>query len=1239
MTLLAVAALLASVGGTGAASAATRQTPVAVRTGVTVSAAGESTAIPGFLIQSSAKTTDTGGTISQPGYAASGWYPVAARSTVFAGLLQNNRYPDPFYSTNMRNVATTDFSVPWWYRADFTLGSETGLRTYVDFSGVLSKADVWVNGAQVANSTQVVGMYTRHEFDLTSVVRSGTNSIAVRVYPNDPNRDLTTGWIDWVQTPPDKNMGIVRDVRVRRSGSVALRNAHVITTLVTPTLDSATVTAKAAVRNDSASAVTATVTGTVAGTPLSQTVSLAARETKTLTFPQVTLANPQVWWPAGMGSQPLYDLDLTASVSGGVSDTVQERFGIRDVKAPLDASGHRRYSINGRPLLIRGGGWSPDLFLRWDPKYVEDKLRYTVDLGLNAIRLEGHLEPDEFFDLTDRYGILTLPGWECCNKWENHSSWTSADFVVAKASMAAEAARLRDHPSVISFLIGSDNPPTSTIEENYVDALTAADWPTPIIAVASAQSAPITGPSGMKMPGPYDWVPPSYWYNKREGGAFGFNSETSAGPDVPTLDTLRRMMSTSELDNLWQNYSATQYHRSPSATFNTLRIFSNAITGRYGAPTSLEDYVRKAQLAQYENVRAQFEAYGRNFTDSTNPANGVIYWMLNSGWTSLHWQLFDYYLDQNGAYHGAKKAGEPLHIQYSYDSRSVVVVNSRHASESNLTVKVNLYNPDGTERFAQTVTGVSVGGDGARKTALTVPSPITGLATTYLAKLVLMDSTGREVSRNVYWLSTKADVIDWANNTWYYVPTTSYADLRGLSSMAQAPLAASATTAEANGTTTTTITLRNTSTGRTPAFYVDAHVVGAGGRPVLPITWNDNAVSLWPGESVILTGTYRTSDLAGAAPSVRISGWNVATQTIPASGGGGDDTEPPTAPGSLRSTSIAANSVGLAWDASTDNVGVTGYDVFRNGSQLAVVTGTSLVDNTVAPATTYTYTVRAHDAAGNGSETASLTVTTPAGAARYEAENATISQGVVESNHLGFSGTGFVNYDNVVGSYVQWTVNAASAGTAKLTFRYSNGTTTNRPMNIIVNGAVVASNLAFNSTTNWDTWSTASVTVSLNAGANAIRAVATTSSGGPNVDSLDVDPQAPPPPPPTRYEAENATISQGVVESNHLGFSGTGFVNYDNVVGSYVQWTVNAVSAGTATLTFRYSNGTTANRPMDVTVNGVLVSDELAFNSTTNWDAWSTAGVTVNLNAGANTIRATATTASGGPNVDYLETS
>ncbi|MEW2515913.1 sugar-binding domain-containing protein [Streptomyces sp. NPDC046870] len=857
------------------------------------SAAGTSTPLSGYAVQSTAKVADSAADVSSPGYPARDWYPAGPRSTVLAALLANGVYADPFHSTDQQKIPRADFEVPWWYRADFTV-RDTRQRTSLDFSGVVSAADVYVNGRQVAKAADVTGAYTHHELDITPLVRSGTNTVAFRIRPNDPLKDLTMGWIDWIQPPPDQNMGIVRDVLIRRGGPVALRDAHVVTKLAVPKLDTADLTVKAQARNDTDAPVTAEVGGSVDGTAFRTTVSLAAHETKTVTFspadtPGLHLTNPKVWWPAGMGGQPLYDLDLTATVAGTTSDTAHETFGIRDVKAPLDSHGARQYRINGRRLLIKGGGWSPDEFLRWDPAYVEDRLKYALDLGLNTLRLEGHLEPDEFFGLADRYGLLTLPGWECCDKWEGQVNgsekgdpWTDADYPVARASMAAEAARLRDHPSVVSFLIGSDFAPDAKIEKTYLDALESADWPTPVVSSASDRSSPRLGGSGMKMTGPYDWVPPGYWYAKREGGATGFNSETSAGPSIPTLDTLRRMMTPAELDTLWKDPDARQYHRSPSPVFGTLKIYDDALAGRYGAPTGLTDYVRKAQLAQYENVRAQFEAYGRNATDQDRPATGVIHWMFNSGWTSLHWQLTDRYLDQNGSYYGAKKANEPLHIQYSYDDRSVVVVNNRPGAAEGLTARATLFDPDGTQRYDRTVTSVAVDGGGAHGTPLTLPSSVSGLARTYLLRLVLTDADGTEVSRNVYWLSTRPDTLNWNGTTWYHTPTTSYADLKGLASMARVPVTATATTRASDGTATTTVTLRHGGSGTTPALLTDVHLVDEHGKPVLPVRWSDNEVSLWPGESVTLTATYRTAGLRGSAPAVRISGWNTPERTVPA---------------------------------------------------------------------------------------------------------------------------------------------------------------------------------------------------------------------------------------------------------------------------------------------------------------------------------------------------------------------
>jgi glucose/arabinose dehydrogenase len=257
----------------------------------------------------------------------------------------------------------------------------------------------------------------------------------------------------------------------------------------------------------------------------------------------------------------------------------------------------------------------------------------------------------------------------------------------------------------------------------------------------------------------------------------------------------------------------------------------------------------------------------------------------------------------------------------------------------------------------------------------------------------------------------------------------------------------------------------------------------------------------------------------------------------------------------------------------------------------------------------------------------------PAAATRYEAEAPTsVCQGTIDADHAGFSGTGFCNGTNAAGSFVEFTVNAPSAGSATVTVSYANGTTTDRPMDLSVNGTTQAAGTSYASTGTWDTWQSRSFTVPVNAGGNTVRFTSTTANGGPNVDFIDVDLVSF-----VDYQAESATISQGVVESNHAGFTGTGFVNYDNVTGSFVEFAgVSAATAGPASLTFRFANGTTTDRPMSISVNGTVVAAAQSFPGTGAWTTWAEIALNVTLRAGANTIRATATTANGGPNLDRL---
>jgi exo-1,4-beta-D-glucosaminidase len=865
--------------------------------------AGSVTAIERWQIQDSAKAQQGGADISSARYATKEWYPASGRATVMAALLENHVFKnDVFYSDNLRAVQVPEasgnlFVTPWWYRADVTLASgSAGRHTLLRTNGMIASADVWVNGHQVADHADMAGAYPVRELDVTRWVHAGANVLAMRVHPADPRMSLSIGWVDWNPTPPDNNMGPWRGVDVAQTGPVELSHPHVRSTLPLPDLSHATLEVTVEAKNLDTVAHDAAISGTVAGVSLQQTVHLAPGQTQTVSFspkttPGLALDRPKIWWPIGMGEHPLYQLDMTAAVDGATSDHTTATFGIRSVSSTLTKQGYRQFFINGKPLLIRGGGWAPDMFLRDDPARMEAEFSYVVNLGLNTIRSEGKLENQRFYDLADRNGIMVLAGWECCDKWESAAKtggapWTDADLKVAQESMASEARLLRNHPSVIGFYIGSDNAPPPPIAKMYADTLREANWSLPIISAAVAQGTAEAGPSGMKMAGPYDWIPPSYWYADKLGGAFGFDSEVSAGADIPRMEDLQRMLSPQEQEALWKYPQARQYHASADwSEFAVLTPFDKALAQRYGAPTSLADYVEKAQLDNYDNVRAQFEAFNARM-DAAKPATGVIYWMLNNAWPSLHWHLYDYYMNPAGAYYGAKKANELLHIQYSYDTRDIVLVNHALDDAHGLKADIRVRNLDGSVRYEKHLQGLDLPGNRTRQVAA-LPN-VAGLSITYFVELELAGADGKPLSRNVYWLSTQQDKLDWANSNWYLTPLTQYGDLTALRSLPSATSEVKATTQHEGNEEVTTVTLSVPASSKAVALFQHVSIRrGSGGDLALPIRWTDNDVTLWPGESITLTARYASQGTA--APVVDISGWNVPAQSVTAIATQGSD--------------------------------------------------------------------------------------------------------------------------------------------------------------------------------------------------------------------------------------------------------------------------------------------------------------------------------------------------------------
>ncbi len=825
------------------------------------------------------------------------------------------------------------FSVPWWWRTDFIPNLVSGQVATLIVNGVVGSANVWVNGQQVATSSTVTGAYTRFTFNITPLIAAGTNSLAIEVNPNDPTKMFTTDNVDWTQIPPDNNTGIQFPVQLAVDGALSDGNAHVVENNAA-NLSSSALTVKTDITNNTSSPQTGTVTATITppgnGTPINvgQTVTIAANTTQTVSFtpasfPALTISNPQVWWPYRMGAQPLYTLTTSVAQGSTTLNSTSETFGIRTVTSYLtgsnaiEPSGARAFKINGVPIVIRGGGFDPNLFLHYSASDIAKQIALMKNMGVNTIRLEGHIMPAGFFQQMDQAGILVNAGFQCCDAWELQSSGltTTADFQIMQNSALTIGQNLRNHPSVFSFQ-WSDLNPTAQQESVSLSAFQQADFtdstfsnPVPIISSAEYRSSTQLGVSGEKE-GPYDWVPPDYWYDTTHlgtdttvtnaGASWGYDSEESAGDTVPTLDSLNRFMSASDLSNLWQSPKFNQFHLNYEPrckigySFGTLCHFDKALSSRYGASSSLVQYVQQAQAQDYENTRAQFEAYIDHANNTPLPSTGTIYWQMNKGWPSMLWTLYNSDGDQAGSYFGAQEANRTLHAIYALDNGTVTLDNLSNTTQSGLSVESKVYSLSGTVLDDQTASNITLASQQVRNNVLTPTVPAGTPVQVYFVELQLRQN-GTLLDRNVYWLSTQPDVVNWKKSLGQPNGTLSqYANLQALQTLPTSSISATATTTTQAGPAgadrATTVTITNTSPS-TVAFLIRADVRRgtasgqelAGDNELQSSIWQNNDITLFPGESQTLTVTWNSADLQGATPMVSVSGWNVPKTDIAAS--------------------------------------------------------------------------------------------------------------------------------------------------------------------------------------------------------------------------------------------------------------------------------------------------------------------------------------------------------------------
>jgi exo-1,4-beta-D-glucosaminidase len=851
-------------------------------------------------LQSSAKFEGKGEVVSTSGFVPKGWHEATVPTTVVAAMVKDKTLPDPFFAVNLRKFAgvtypiggnfsniamqpDSPYAVSWWYRKQFAVpASYAGKTVWLNFRGINYRANVWLNGKQIASSDEIAGAWRTYELNVSKAVKpAGENVLAVQVFAPTEN-DLAITFVDWNPAPPDKNMGLWREVYLTTSGPVALRYPTVVSKLNLPTNDSARLTVTARLKNGTNHTVQGKLKGQVENVTFEQDVELGSNESKDITFtpeqyPQLVFTNPRLWWPAQMGKPNLYPLTMQFEIGSSISDRSHTEFGIREITSELNSTGGRAFHVNGKNILIRGGGWTPDMMMRENSQRLHDEFRYVRDMGLNTVRLEGKLETQEFFDLADHDGILVMAGWCCCDFWERWARWKPQDFEIAKQSLRDQIYRLRSHPSLVMWLNGSDNPPPPDVEQMYLGVEKELLWPNPVVSSATGKATSVTGNSGVKMTGPYEYVAPEYWEQDTLqgqptrkacnpggcGGAYGFNTETSMGPAVPPIESIRAMVGK---EHLWPIDDVWNYHDG-GGEFKTIKVFTDALTNRYGPSNNAEDFAFKSQLQTYEGVRAMYEAYSRNKYQAT----GVIQWMLNNAWPSMIWHLYDYYLRPGGGYFGAKRAMEALHPVYGYDDHSVWVVSSQYEDAKGLKLTTKIYDLDMAEKFSHE-DSVDAAADGTAK-ILTLPD-VPGLSSVYFLALRLTDSSGKLVGSNFYWLSTKPETLDWAKSNWWMTPTDSFADYTALAKLPKVKLKFSERTERKGEESITHVTIENPS--KSLAFFVRLKInKDAAGEEILPVVWQDNYISLLPGERREVTATYRSGPLGTEKPVVKINGWNV----------------------------------------------------------------------------------------------------------------------------------------------------------------------------------------------------------------------------------------------------------------------------------------------------------------------------------------------------------------------------
>ena len=854
----------------------------------------------GWLLQDAARTQQSAAEVASPGLDTAGWYTATVPGTVLTTLVNNHVYPEPLYGENNRPEVIPDSlaRTSWWYRTLIEVpNAYKGHRVWLNFDGINYSAAVWVNGAQVGT---IRGAFIRGIFDITAHVTPGKQAVVAVLVTPQPNPGVphehtltagmggnggisaidgptflsTLGW-DWIPAIRDRDTGIWQRVFLSATGPVIVKDPLVTTDLPLPRTDSADVMVQATVENVSDKPQKGFLKGTIENIAFKQQVELAAHSKQTVTFdakttPALHMEHPRLWWPNGYGEPNMYRLHLSFDQGSRASDASDVDFGVRKISYSVPGTDTLTISVNGVEVFIRGGDWGLDEAMKRIPRERLDAQIHMHQLAhLNMIRnWVGQSTSEDFYELCDKYGIMV---WDEFFQPNPGDGPNPTDIDTYMANVRDKILRFRNHPSIVLWCARNEGFPPPEIDAP-LRKLMAELEPTRRYQPSSTDGA------GVRSHGPYSWRTPREFYNVTDDY---FKTETGS-VSVPTLESIHGMMPKKDWESINDDWAEHHFARGNSGADKYPAI----LAARYGKIANLPDFVRKAQLANYEAFRAMYE--GRNAL-FFHPTTAILTWMSDPAQPSFVWQIYHYDLEPFSSLFAVMHASEMVHIQYNEANGELQVINNRPEPAADLVAHEAIYNLDGTLAYehetkltAQPEMATNLG---------TVEFPAT-VSPVHFLKLELRDPKGQVLSSNFYWLGASEDPDD----------------LTDLNKLATVTLEATAATADADGKRTVTVTLHNPSQEIALMAHLQLRRLKTGER-VLPVFYSDNYVSLVAGETRTVTIEADLTEFNGEDALVMLDGWNVTV-----------------APAAFKGVSVAPN-----LDAQPDRWPVTGLPYQTEG--------------------------------------------------------------------------------------------------------------------------------------------------------------------------------------------------------------------------------------------------------------------------------------------------------------------